>query len=600
MKKITLLLLLLSSKLLFSQKLYPPSWFSGLQHKEFQLIIKEKNIGLATEWKSDNPHLQIQNIEKPANQDYIILNLFLSDSAEPGSYTIHFKRKNKKRHLNYKISSRGKYKAQTLTQRDLVYLLMPDRFANGDTNNDDLKGYKEKRNSPDSAYGRHHGDLQGIINKLPYLKNLGATALWLNPVYENDEPLESYHGYAITNHYKIDARLGDHAQYIHLADELHANNMKLIKDMIYNHVGDGHSFYADLIDSSWFHWWNHFQKTNYRAPLLMDPYAAKSDKDIFLNGWFDHHMPDLNTANPQVSQYLIQQTLWWILNFNLDGIRIDTYAYPGEEFTKTLMKYLQSETPTLSIFTEIWDHGPGIQAYFGKDNLIHSQAAPIDFQLAFAIQRAFTQKPGWTEGIASVYYTLAQDYLYPNGAAKKMLTFMDNHDLPRAFGVFGKDTLKMESALKMLMLFRGIPSIYYGTEQLQSGTGNDDDKRRPWKGGFEGDQSPETYEVEPIASLIRKLSQLRQNHPAFDADAKETQFIPKGGKYVYFRSKGEHGIALLASTEEKRIEFRLDDYPELYNAIGRNEMNVLEMPGITIPRSTVFGLNQNETVVLVW
>ncbi|TNE78540.1 MAG: alpha-amylase [Bacteroidetes bacterium] len=600
MKNILLLCFTILFQPLYGQECFPPSWFIGLQHDSFQVIVNSPKIGQSSEWRSEDPALIIHSSKALSNSNYVLLNLAVTKDAKPGNITLSYKLGRKSKKLVYPLEAKPQTTGTALTQHDIVYLLMPDRFANGNPKNDYPKGLLEKRNSPDSAFGRHGGDLAGISQNLDYIQNLGMTTLWMNPVFENNEILESYHGYAITHHYKVDPRLGTLADYAALSDSLHARKMKLVKDMVFNHVGIHHSFFQDLIDSTWFHWWDGFQKTSYRAPTLLDPYASPSDKKVFQEGWFDRHMPDLNTENPAVRQYLYQSALWWALKFKLDGIRIDTYAYPDEDCMRGLLRYLNSELPALSIFAEVWDHGPGVQAYFAKGNQDHSGFSLIDFQLYFAIQRSFNETPGWTEGISSLYYTLAQDYLYPEGNARQMLTFIDNHDVARAYGAFGKDSLKMQGALKMMYLLRGIPSILYGTEQLQSGTGNDDTKRRPWLGGWPGQESPDFYEDSVTASLIRRLSHLRQHHVAFDDDAVQVQYIPQKGKYLFFRHKDGHGIALLCNTAADRQEFWLNEYPELYQALGHAEYDVMEAPGLKGIRTAVLGLYQNETVVLVW
>ncbi|MDX5321504.1 MAG: cyclomaltodextrinase N-terminal domain-containing protein, partial [Bacteroidota bacterium] len=565
-----------------------------------QLILQGPKIGQSQEWVSQNDLLEIQEIIPYSNPDYLILHLKMKKEAKAGHYSFSYRLGKRKKTYTYELKARPATKARALNQRDIVYLLMPDRFANGEPDNDYPSGMLEKRNSPDSSFGRHGGDIKGVIKQLDYLQNLGITSLWLNPVFENNEILESYHGYAITDHYRVDPRLGDFSDYEKLSEALHQRNMKLVKDVVFNHIGIHHSFFQNLIDSSWFNWWDGFQKTSYRAPTGFDPYASPSDQKIFEKGWFDHHMPDLNTRNPEVRRYLYQYALWWAIRFDLDGLRIDTYAYPDEECMQGLLSYLHQELPQLSIFAEVWEHGVGVQSYYARGNALHSGFAMIDFQLCFAIQRCMNDPVGWTEGVSSLYYTLSQDYLYPKGNPSQMLTFIDNHDLPRALGVFGGDLTKLHGALKLLYVMRGIPSILYGTEQLQASTGSDDLKRQAWKGGWPGQAAPETYEDSATAKLLRSLAALRREHAAFDDNATQMQYIPQQGKYVYFRERDGHGIALLCNTANQRTEFRLADYPELYDALGGAEYSVLEVANLKGNRNAVFGLEHHETVVLIW
>lgn len=582
----------------FGREAYPPFWFCGMQDPQLQLMIHEVGIGQSDMWSVDQTGVHIDSVYHPDNQAYVLLYLHIAPDVQPGDILFHYRQKGKRKELNYTLEPQPHWKGHMLNERDRMYLLMPDRFANGNPENDRIKGMNEKRNSRDSAFGRHGGDLAGITGQLDYLKGLGVSALWLNPVYENNEALESYHGYAITNHYKVDPRLGGEEDYIRLKVECELRGIKLIKDMVFNHIGDQHTLYRDLIDSSWFHFHPAFTRSNFRAPLLVDPYASPTERNQFANGWFDHHMPDLNTENPHVAAFLTQQSIWWVAHFRIDALRIDTYAYPGLTFAGKWYHAVKTQFPDLFVFGELWDHGTGIQAFFGeKQNPQSGLPSLTDFQLCWSIQKAFNEPYGWSEGLSTVYYTLAQDYLYAD--ARQLVTFLDNHDLPRAFGVFGKDTLKMHSALNMLFMMRGIPCLYYGTEQLFSATGNDDEKRQEWRGGWPGDQAPEKYEDSATVYLIRTWSDLRQLHPAFSDEARIIQFIPKDGKYVIMRKNGEHGIALLVSTAEKKTELRLSDYPELFEATANKPMQ-LSLQKVELNRYAVFYMEQNESVVIEW
>ncbi len=582
-----------------AQDLYPPHWFSGMKNSSLQLMIHQENIGLASKWSLSSNELSIDSIYHPSNRNFILIYINTSKAKHHTDFSIHYQIGKKKESIPYTLSAPIEWKGQTLDEHDVMYLLMPDRFSNGDTSNDYPKGMLERRNGRDSSFGRHGGDLKGVQNQLPYLKSLGMTALWLNPVYENDEPLESYHGYAITNHYKIDPRLGNSADYRNLRDAAAALNIKMVKDMVFNHVGDQHVFFKDLIDSTWFNWWPKYTRTNYRAPLLMDPYAAKSEVKLFDKGWFDHHMPDLNTKNIHLQQFLIQQTLWWVAEFELASLRIDTYAYPGMAFMDDWYEAVHLQYPDLFVFGEIWDHGAGIQSWFGNNaNTVNSGLPSLtDFELCWSLHNAFNKQPGWNEGLSEVYYTLAQDYMYQK--PKSLVTFLDNHDLPRALGVFGDDTLKYQSALTMLLTLRGIPCIYYGSEQMMNATGSDDEKRPEWKGGWKGDLLPEAYHDTATFNIIQNLAKLRANNPAFDQDAQFIQFVPQGGKYVYMRTKGNHGIAVLVSTNDKKTEFILRDYKELYDAMDSNPMR-LSIQKVELNRDAFFYLEKNEVVVIEW
>lgn len=599
MKKTFIFLIFLFTQQIFAAECMPPHWFAAMKNPKLQLLVHEKGIGNSSDWSCELSGLKMDSVVRLQNLNYIMLYLDLSSLKEAVEFRFHYKIGRKKHVLPYQLKAQPDKVGTRLEEHDVMYLLMPDRFSNGDPSNDYPKGFLEKRNSRDSSYGRHGGDLKGVTQHLDYLEKMGITTLWLNPIYENNEPLESYHGYAITDHYKIDARLGTPNDYRALIDAMHKKEMRMVKDMVFNHIGDQHLLYQDLIDSSWFHFWPKYTRTNFRAPILMDPYAAPSEHKKFNEGWFDHHMPDLNCDNIHLQTYLIQQTLWWLAEYQIDALRIDTYAYPGMAFMSKWETAVSIQYPEVFIFGEIWDHGAGVQSWFGEElNTIQSGLPALtDFTFCWALHHAFNDRPGWNTGLAEVYYTLAQDYMIAR--PDKMVTFIDNHDLPRAFGVYGKDTSKFIGALSVLMTSRGIPCIYYGTEQLMASTGNDDEKRPEWRGGWPGDKAPEFYQDSATFTVIQTLAQMRQNSDVFEPDARIIQFVPNGGKYVYMRELDGHGIAVLVSTEKERTEFRLSDYPELYEAMGQSEAK-LTFYHVPTNRDAVFGLEQNEVVIIEW
>ncbi|MBI1222320.1 MAG: alpha-amylase [Bacteroidetes bacterium] len=599
MKKALFFLLICSGFSLNAQSIYPPNWFSGMKNSQLQLLIHYPEIGKSSDWSSGETRIKIDSIVSLQNQNYLLIYLNLGEINKAFHFKMNYHLNGQRKEFSYSLLSLESSIGSALDEHDLLYLIKSDRFSNGDPTNDYPNGMQEKSNSRDPAYGRHGGDLKGIQNQLDYLKELGVTALWLDPVFENDEPLESYHGFAITNHYGIDPRLGDTHDYENLIDEMHQRKMKLVKEMVFNHIGDRNFLFRDLIDSAWFHWWPSFTRSNFRAPILMDPYASPEQKRIFNQDWFNQHMPDLNTSNIHLRKFLIQNTLWWVERYKIDALCIDTYAYPGASFIKEWYEQVHREFPELFVFGEIWDYGEGIQIWFGDKMNTEDGGLPslTDFQLCRSIQHAFNLEPGWNTGLAEIYYTLAQDYQYSN--ARELITFLDKHDLPRTFGVFGRDTLKLQSALSVLLSTRGIPCLYYGTEQLMAATGNDNDKHPEWKGGWPGEKSPDKYHDSGTYYVIRTLAHLRKSHPAFDTDARFIQFTPQGGAYVYMREKNGHGVAVLVNTNSARTEIVLSQFPELYRAIGESEPK-LSLYKVSLNRNAVFGLEQHEVVIFEW
>ena len=437
--------------------------------------------------------------------------------------------------------------ASGLDASDLIYLIFPDRFANGDPSNDRLERMQDQSLDRGAMFDRHGGDLQGVMDHLDYLESLGVTALWLNPVWESNQPEESYHGYAPTDLYKIDARLGTNDEYKELVDLCHDRGIKVIKDIVYNHWGDQHWIYKDLPDSSWVNFWPEFTRTTYRAPTLLDPHVAASDRKRMTDGWFDHHMPDLNQRNPHLANYLIQHSVWWVAHFGVDAFRIDTYAYPDQLFMKDLAERMSLEFPGFFCFGETWVHGTPVQAWFTDESGVHRAwesglQSVTDFQLHYAINKVMDENDGWTEGAARLYYLFAKDVIYKD--PNSLVTFLDNHDLSRVRSILKEDERKLQVALGLLYTARGIPQIYYGTEiGLKNYADPDGKVRQDFPGGWSED-SLNYFESENREGLEKRifdytagLGQYRKANPdLFKGDM--TQFVPVNGVYFFIREGG--------------------------------------------------------------
>lgn len=536
----------------------PPSWFIGMPNAKLQLLIHQKAIAENTfSLGGNSDFVHFDGITKLPNPNYILLNISIDKKAEPQVFQIISEGKAGKFKYAYELAQRRPHR-RGLDGKDIIYLITPDRFANGDTTNDSYSTMHQVGTNRGEPYDRHGGDIQGIMNHLDYIQDLGMTALWLNPVLENDQPLESYHGYAFTDYYKIDPRFGTNKLYGALADSLHNRNMKLVMDVVFNHIGNEHYLYRDMADSSWFHFWDTFTKSNFRAPVLMDPHASEYDKKRMTNGWFDHHMPDLNQKNEILANYLIQQSLWWIEKYQIDALRIDTYAYPDLAFMQSWAKAVKAAFPDIFLFAETWVHGSTVQAWFMGDALAPEPNyldGLTDFQLYYAINEALTQKSDWTGGINRLYLALAADYVYPN--PENLVTFLDNHDLARAFGYYKGDIRKMKIALTLLYTLRGIPCVYYGTEILMRETDGHGKIREDFLGGWPTDslnkflpEGRSTQENE-IIGKIQRLATLRKNNPAI-YEGRLIQYIPVAGLYVYFRESGANLIMVLVNVSEEQ------------------------------------------------
>lgn len=563
----------------------PPFWWIGMKNPVVQVLIYDNKISEA-KVSINHPGVQLQDIHRVENPNYLFVDLEIQSYTKAGSFDIQLEMDGSTKKYSFSLRGRreGSAERKGVDASDFIYLIMPDRFANGDSSNDSFDDMNQWGINRDKTFFRHGGDLIGVMEHLDYLEDLGVTALWLNPVLENDEPYESYHGYAPTEHYLVDKRLGTNEQYLTMVNLCHERGMKVIKDVIYNHVGDKHWFIEDLPASDWIHQFEGFTKTTYRAPTLMDPYASDYDKDLFLNGWFDRHMPDLNQQHPLLANYLIQNTVWWIEYANLDGLRIDTYAYSDQDFMAKLGKVLQEEYPNLSFFGETWVHGSPIQAQFTQNNNLregYNSYLPgvTDFQMYYSITDALTKEQGWTDGVAKMYFTLAKDFLYED--PYRNVLFLDNHDLPRLYSVVNGNMNKFKSGLSMLLTMRGTPMIYYGTEILLSGIGGafGEAGRKDFPGGWKDDPvykfNPAFHESEEQKAYqhIKTLANYRKNTPALQ-HGKLTQYIPENGVYVYFRYDDDKKVMVVSNThgntakvDMKRFEKDLEGYKSAKNVV---------------------------------
>ncbi len=556
------------------QRIDPACWWIGMSQPEVELMVYQP--GIATFQASLNyAGVRIVKQERLRSNDYLFITLKIDTTAKPGKVPIVLNNAKKTFAASYELKLRDaaiRPGARGIRPADFIYLIMPDRFANGDYTNDVVKGTREASINRDSMYWRHGGDLQGIIDKLDYLNDLGVTAVWLNPVQENDQPKTSYHGYAVTDHYKIDPRLGTNELYRKLGDELHKRQMKLIMDIVPNHIGNCHWWYKNLPDSSWVNWWPAFTRTNYRAPLMLDPYASQYEKDLFSKGWFDTHMPDLNQTEPHLARYLTQSYIWWAEYAGVDDFRIDTYAYPDQTYMREMSTAILREYPAMNMFGEIWEHSVPIQSFFAGKTAARKDfdtrlPSVIDFQIYKAINEALTKPFSWTDGVAKLYYTLAEDYMY--NQPMRNVNFLDNHDLSRFFSVVGEDERKFKMGIALLMTLRGIPSMYYGTEILMKGFSNPDGLvRSDFEGGWKSDKQDRFTEMgrndaeNQAFAYIRQLAKWRKNTPAVQ-NGKTLQFIPEQGLYVFFRYDNSAKVMVIVNTEKPMKLKNLNVYDEI-------------------------------------
>ena len=573
---ICLLLLITSSA--FAQipaleRIEPANWWVGMKNNKLQLIVHGNQI--ATRNATINyPGVTLLKANKVENPNYLFLDLEISAATQPGTFPIRFEKKGAKAIVsNYELKARNvkQVKAQGVTTKDFVYLIMPDRFANGDKTNDVIKGMTETTLNRDSMYHRHGGDIQGIINNLDYLRDLGVTALWINPLLTNDQPKTSYHGYANTENYRIDPRYGTNELYKKLIDELHKRGMKMVKDLVHNHVGSKHWTVLDLPSKDWLNQWPTFTRTTYREQTHFDPYASAADKNQMVKGWFDFHMPDPNQQNPYVRNYITQSHIWWVEYAGVDAFRLDTYAYNDLDYMAEWAKAIKAEYPNLNSFGETWVHGVPSQSYFTEGNVVNQGFdsgldGVTDFQALWGINEALNGKFGWTDGVVRLYNTLTYDYQYKD--ATKNVVFLDNHDLNRFYSVVNEDFSKYKSGIAWLLTTRGIPQFYYGNEILMTGTTTPDGKvRLDFKGGWPEDKvnkftaAGRTDKENEAFNYVRKLATYRKNNDVLQT-GKMMQFVPQDGVYVYFRYNADKTVMMLMNGEEKEVSLSTARFTE--------------------------------------
>lgn len=551
---------------------YPTNWWVGMKNPKLQLILHGKDVGNATGVTVSYPGVTLNKVTKAKNKNYVFLDLTIAAAAKPGTISIVLKGMPSLSPIKYPLQARragrGTAFAQGVTSADFIYFLMPDRFSNGDESNDRVPGMRDQSLNRDSIFLRHGGDMQGIMNHLDYLQSLGATTLWMTPVLENDMPDRTEHGYAITNHYKIDARLGGEAAYLKLSDELHHRGMKLIQDAVYNHIGFYHFLMQDAPDSSWVHQWPTLTFPNYKEQVFFDPHASAYDKRKMADGWFTGMMPDVNQGNPFFATFLIQNAIWCVEKFGVDGWRIDTYKYVDPDFMNACNKALTDEYPKITMVGENWDEGVVNQAYFTK-NIFNTPfksnlTGSLDFEFLFrGINPALTNMPN---GINQLYQTVSQDFLYAE--PMNNVVFLDNHDMTRFYSQVGEDIAKLKMGLCWLFTTRGIPQMYYGTEIATKGVSDPDGKvRLDFPGGWKGDQKNAFTEAglsadeKSILELTKTLSAFRKNSSAIKT-GKMMQFVPENGVYVYFRYDDKQTVMCVMNTNEKEATINLTRFAE--------------------------------------
>jgi len=580
-----------------------------MKHNKVQLLIKGDNEGLNNEKVSiAYPGVQITKVSKFENSKYLAVDITIAPTAKPGNVKINFADGKVLHSVQWQLKPRrsgnGTAFAKGVTSADFIYLLMPDRFSNGDPGNDKFADMNDTASDKNKPFLRHGGDLQGITNHLDYFTDLGATALWLTPVIENNQSLtdeggamrSAYHGYGFTDHYQIDKRFGGNDAYKKMIDAAHAKNIKIIQDAVYNHIGNKHFLFAEPPSKDWFNQWPSYTNTTYKDQPLVDPYASEKDRNISVNGWFTPFLPDVNQRNPFVANFLIQHALWTVEEFGIDGWRVDTYFYSDRDFLNNVNTALYSEYPRLTIFGETTMQSVLEQAYYMQNNINTEWKSNLqgvtDFQWQGGALSALNEGFGWGSGITKLYNTLLQDMLYKDPMRNEI--FLDNHDQDRFYSVIGEDFSKYKMGIGLLLTQRGIPQLYYGTEILMKNfkDPSDAEVRRDFPGGWVNDpqnkfaaegRSPQENEA---YNYVKTLAQFRMHSSALQT-GKTMQYVPEDGLYVYFRYDANQTVMCIVNTNvaSKEIDFtkyaeRTNGFAKANNIVSNTSTGFTEKPSV--------------------
>lgn len=550
----------------------PSFWWSGMEETELQLMVYGENIaGYAPEVTSKN--VRIKESVRLESPNYLILYIDISEST-PETFDILFSNGKEEISYSYELKERNpdRYYIESFDASDVLYLIMPDRFANGDPSNDQIPmrmPYKVDRNHHSA---RHGGDLKGISDRLDYLSDLGVTAIWLNPVLENDMEGGSYHGYATTDYYRVDPRFGTNEEYANLIADAHSRGMKVVMDMIFNHCGSDHPWVKDVPSTDWFNNMGEYVQTSHMKEMYFDPYASEYDKSKMVDGWFVPTMPDLNQRNRHVAKYLIQNSIWWIEYSGVDGIRQDTYPYADYDMMVDWIEAVEKEYPQYNIVGEAWLNNPIGTSFWQRNSPINTNNTKLrsvmDFRFMGLSHSAFFEETGeWNGGLHGIYDHMTYDFIYPD--IYNVLRFLDNHDTDRFLKEYPSDLAGWKQGITFLLTMPGTPQIYYGTELLMNGnkSRSDGDIRLDVPGGWPGDKT-DHFTAEGRDRLqneafdfMKKLLHWRQGNDVI-AYGDMKHYVLQKGVYVYERYLGDESVLIFMNGTSKQVEINLDRYAE--------------------------------------
>ena len=564
------------------ERVEPANWWVGMQHNRVELLVHGKDIAASTP-RLSRAGVAIVDVQKTDNPNYLFVTVDIAGDAAPGAFDIEFVEAGKVVATHpWRLDARepGSAQRRGFDARDAIYLVTPDRFANGDPGNDSVAGMTEAANRS-NPNGRHGGDIAGIRQHLDYIAGMGFTQLWPTPMLENNQPAYSYHGYAITDLYRTDPRMGSNEDFRALSREAKAKGVGIVMDVVLNHIGSKHWWMRDLPAKDWINNGATFAPTNHRRTTIQDPHAAPADRAAFTDGWFVDAMPDLNQRNPHLARYLIQNTLWWIEYAGLSGIREDTFGYADADFLSAWAKAVLAEYPNFAMVGEEWSINPAVVAHWqrGKHNAsghVPHMPSMMDFPIHIALRNALVQPEGWETGWTGLYEMLANDFVYPDPDA--LVVFAENHDTPRLLAHVDGDLALWKLGMAYLATVRGTPQFYYGSEVLLRGPKerNDGQLRADMPGGWAGDAA-DAFTGKGLSAAQREaqdytraLFTWRKRTPLLHT-GKLTHFAPQDGVYVYVRHDAGKAVLVALNKNETATSLALERFAAFLQGRGARE-----------------------------
>lgn len=610
MKKLFYFLVFLLTYSSYAQieRVEPPNWWTGFKDPHVQLMVYGENIKKAAPGIASKG-VELKAVHVAESPNYLFLDLLIRDGAKTGTFDIVFEYPDGRTEVvEYELKERERSSEELVgfNSSDVIYLITPDRFANADPSNDIDQSLNETTIDRSNDYARHGGDIKGIIEHLDYIDDMGFTAIWSSPLLINDMQSGSYHGYAMTDFYRVDPRFGTLAEYKELADKAREKGIKLIMDQVANHSGVEHWWMEDLPFNDWINYQERFENdeeliySNHRRTTNQDLYASKVDKKGMSDGWFVETMPDLNQRNPFMAEYLIQNSIWWIETLGLGGIRQDTYPYPDKAFMSEWAGAIVTEYPNFNIVGEEWSYNPLLIGYWQegaktRDGYDSNLPSTMDFAMQGNIVSALNEEEQWDTGLTKIYEGLANDFAY--ASPEKIMIFPDNHDKSRIFTQLGEDITKTKMAVAYMLMLPRIPQIYYGTEILMDDSANPGDHgliRTDFPGGWKNDTVNAftgkglTAEQKDMKSFLRKILNYRKTSHAIHK-GETIHFAPEDKIYLLMRSAGNEKVVVILNKNEQPVSLSLDRFKELElenttlkNLISEEKIiwkNNLELPG---------------------